>query len=95
MAQNSVTSLKAEDIRAHILDPAHNPLPAGCEQQFQVVCKVAQYMDEYPSDGQLMKLIKVHYQISDDRCRVLIRLARELFKSRFDFDWDFLRAWEI
>lgn len=92
---NSIMQLSADDIRAHILDPGHHPLPAGCEQQFEVVCKIAQYMDEYPSDAQLLKIIKTQYRLSDDRIRVNIRLAREMFKSKFDFDWDFLRAWEI
>lgn len=87
--------LTADDIRAHILDPHKNPLPAGCEQQFKVITKIAQYLDEYPSDGQILKIIKAQYQMSDDRIRVNIRLAREMFKSKFDFDWDFLRAWEI
>lgn len=92
---NSITNLTADDIRAHILEPSKNPLPVGCEQQFQVVCKIAQYLDEYPSDSQILKIIKAQYRMSDDRIRVNIRLAREMFKSKFDFDWDFLRAWEI
>lgn len=95
MANNSITNLHADDIRAHILDPAHNPLPAGCEQQFAVVCEIAQYLDEYPSDSQILKVIKAKHSLSDDRIRVNIKLARDMFKSKFDFDWDFLRAWEI
>lgn len=95
MANNSITKLHADDIRAHILDPANNPLPAGCEEQFRCVCDIAQLLDDYPSDSHIMKIAKIKHKLSDDRIRVNIKLARELFKSRFDFDWDFLCAWEI
>ncbi len=95
MANNSITKLNADAIRAYILDPHGNPLPAGCEEQFRVVSEIAQYLDDYPSDSQIMKIIKMKHKLSDDRIRVNIKLARDLFKSRFDYDWDFLRAWEI
>lgn len=95
MGKSALTTLTADELRAHILDPEHNSLPAGCEKQFEVVTKIAQYLDEYPSDAQIIKIVKLHYNMSDNQIRANIRLAREMFKSKFDFDWDFLRAWEI
>ena len=94
---NSITKLHADEIRAHIQDPENCPLPKGCEEQFNQVCTIAQLLDEYPNDAAIENVIrhKFSYSVSKSAIRNNIKLARELFKSKFDFDWDFIRAWEI
>lgn len=94
---NSIVKLHADDIRAHIQDPEHCPLPKGCEEQFDQICTIAQLLDEYPNDAAIENVMrhKARFDVSKSALRNNIKLARELFKSKFDFDWDFIRAWEI
>ncbi|MCQ2257599.1 MAG: hypothetical protein MJZ41_06345 [Bacteroidaceae bacterium] len=98
MAGNSVMKLNFEIIRAHILDPANNPLPSDCKQQFDLVCECGNLLQEYPEDRQIMKVLRSKSgtsHLSETCLRNTIKLARQVYKSRFDFDWDFWRAWEI
>lgn len=95
MPKVALTSITADQLQAYLLDPEKNPLPVGTEDQFQRLQTIAQYLNQYPSDSQIKQLIKAQYRISENQIRADIKLARELFKSRFDFDWDFMRAWEI
>lgn len=92
---NSIVKLRADVIKAHILDPENNPLPTDCKEQFDIVMQAARLLDDYPQDSQIKEMLRRKYNCSETCARVNIRLAKELFKSKFDFDWDFWRAWEI
>ena len=95
MAGVTLSTLNADLLRAHILDPEHNPLSPQVQERFDRIVTISQYLDEYPSDTHIVKIVKLKYKMSESMIRADVKLARELFKSRFDYDWDFLRAWEI
>lgn len=82
-------------ILAHILDPDHSPLDAKHQQQLSRVTQAARLLDEYPDETHIVQLMKTKYGVSTGQLRRDIGLARELFKTRHTFDWDFWRAWEI
>ncbi|MCR4612712.1 MAG: hypothetical protein K5778_01785 [Bacteroidaceae bacterium] len=82
-------------ILAHILDPDNSPLPPEQQEQLGRVTQAARLLDEYPDETHIVALMKTKYHVTTGQLRRDIALARELFKTRHTFDWDFWRAWEI
>lgn len=92
---NSIARLTHDEIEAHIIDPDNNPLPERCREQFARVIAAARLLDDYPDDNHVIKLMRVKYDVSASTVRRDIALARQLYKSRHKFDWDFWQAWMI
>ena len=90
-----LAELPYDAIQAHILDPDANPLPEKLEGQFKRVLQIARLMDSYPEDMQIIRMMHAKDRTSIGQIRKDISLARELFKSRQSFDWDFWFAWQI
>ena len=98
MAKKGIPSLAEqhyEDIRSHILDPQHSPLPEKLRGQFNRVLQIARLLDDYPEDGHIINMMQVKYKVSVTQLRKDIALAKELFKTNHTFDWDFWQAWQI
>lgn len=98
MAKRGVKSLADQShdaIMAHVLDPENSPLVPELQDQLRRVTQAARLLDEYPNETHIVSLMKTKYNISTGQIRRDIALARELFKTRHTFDWDFWRAWEI
>lgn len=91
----ALAELPYDVIQAHILAPDDNPLPEKLESQFRRVVKIAQLLDDYPDESQLVKMMRVQDRTSIGQLRRDIVLAKQLFKSRHEFDWDFWFAWQI
>lgn len=91
----ALEALPFDIIQAHILDPEDNPLPEKVEPQFNRVLRIAQLMDDYPDEGQLLKMMRSIDRTSVGQLRKDIVLAKQLFKSRHDFDWDYWFAWQV
>lgn len=91
----ALAELPFDVIQAHILAPDDNPLPANMEAQFHRVVKIAQLLDDYPDENQIVKMMRVQDRTSIGQLRRDIILAKQLFKSRHDFDWDYWFAWQI
>lgn len=92
---NSITRLTHDEIEAHILDPDNNPLPERCAAQFKRVLSAAQLLDDYPDDSHVILMMQAKYDVSPSTVRRDIALARQLYKSRHTFDWNFWHAWMI
>lgn len=81
-------------IQAHIMNPDKSPLPDLYKERFDRVIYAAKMLNNYhPSNvsGKLQTL----YRISSRIAKEDVSLAQELFKSKFEFDWDFWKAWQI
>lgn len=85
-----------ETLRAHILDPQQFPLSTREEeQQLRRVQQAAMLMQDYPNEAHVITLLLHSHRITRTQARRDIALAKELFKTDFNFDWDFWRAWQI
>lgn len=82
-------------IQAHILDPENSPLPPALKPKMDRVLQAARLLDNYPSEGHVVKLMQKKYNVAEGTIRKDIQLAKELFKTRHTFDWDFWQAWQI
>lgn len=91
----SLARLTHDEIEAHITDPDNNPLPERCREQFGRVLSAARLLDDYPDDNHVIRLMRAKYDVSPSTVRRDIALARQLYKSRHTFDWDFWQAWMI
>lgn len=91
----SIGNLSHDEIEAHILDPEKYALPDRCQAQFKRVLSAARLLDDYPDDSHVIKMMQVKYDVSASTVRRDIALARQLYKSRHTFDWDFWQAWMI
>lgn len=91
----SLARLTHDEIEAHITDPDNNPLPERCREQFGHVIAAARLLDDYPDDNHVIRLMRAKYDVSPSTVRRDIALARQLYKSRHTFDWDFWQSWMI
>lgn len=91
----SIARLTHDEIEAHITDPENNPLPERCREQFGRVLAAARLLDDYPDDNHVIRLMRAKYDVSLSTVRRDIALARQLYKSRHTFDWDFWQSWMI
>lgn len=93
--QKALAEQSHDVILAHILDPDNSPLEPAQKEQLQRVTQAARLLDDYPNETHIVALMKTKYNVSTGQLRRDIGLARELFKNRHTFDWDFWHAWEI
>jgi hypothetical protein len=87
--------LSHDIIEAHILDPENNPLPPELQEQFNRVMTAARLLDDYPNDSQIVAMLARKYRASVTTFRKDLALAKEVFKTKHTFDWDFWFAWQI
>ena len=87
--------LTSDEIEAHILDPKNNPLPPELKQQFDRVMTAAKLLDDYPDDSHVVAFLARKYNCSITTFRKDVALAKEVFKTKHKFDWDFWFAWQI
>lgn len=66
-------------IQQHIIDPENSPLPEHLRVQCNRVLQIARLLDDYPNESHIINIM----------------LAKELFKTQHQFDWDFWYAWMI
>ncbi|MBR0202429.1 MAG: hypothetical protein IJQ44_08220 [Bacteroidaceae bacterium] len=104
MSKSSVTTHKRlrldeerfETLRNHILDPQQFPLQTREEeQQLRRVQQAAMLIQEYPNEAHVITLMLQSHRITRTQARRDIAIAKEMFKTDFNFDWDFWRAWQI
>lgn len=84
-----------ELIQQHIIDPEKSPLPDNLREQCNRVLQVARLMDDYPNESHIVNVMLAKYRISRTQIRKDIALAKELFKTQHEFDWDFWFAWML
>lgn len=91
----ALEDLRYEQIQAYILDPETYPLPEKVRDQFHRVTCIARLLDEYPADSQIIKMMRAKDRTSEGQLRKDIVLAKQLYKTQHEFDWDFWFAWMI
>lgn len=82
-------------IQQHIIDPENSPLPEHLRVQCNRVLQIARLLDDYPNESHIINIMLAKYRISRTQIRKDIALAKELFKTQHQFDWDFWYAWMI
>lgn len=94
--KRSLDEERFETIRNHLLDPQQFPLQTREEeQQLRRVQQAAMLMQDYPNEAHVITLMLQSHRVSRTQIRRDIALAKELFRTDFNFDWDFWRAWQI
>lgn len=85
-----------ETIRNHLLDPQQFPLQTRDEErQLRRVQQAAMLMEDYPNETHVITLLMQSHRVSRTQVRRDIALAKEIFKTDFDFDWEYWKAWQI
>lgn len=93
--KKKLPSLTHDEIQAYMLDPENNPLPEPQKQQFDRVVAAARLLDEYPDDSHIIKVLQYKFNCSYHTLRNDIELARQIYKTKHTFDWDFWFIWQI
>ena len=95
MAKKMLEELTHDQVMQLVLDPENANISEQQQQHFKRVLSAAQMLDDHPDDAQVFKLLMAKYGISIAQARRDTKLAKEVFKSRHTFDWDFWHLWEI
>lgn len=82
-------------IQQHIIDPENSPLPEHLRVQCNRILQISRLLDDYPNESHIINIMLAKYRISRTQIRKDIALAKELFKTQHQFDWDFWYAWMI
>ena len=101
---NAITASKSKSaleeqsyelIQQHIIDPENSPLPDYLRDRCNRVLQVARLLDDYPNESHIVNILLAKYRITRSQIRKDIQLAKDLFKSQHQFDWDFWFAWML
>lgn len=90
-----LTQLTHDQVQARIIDPEGNQLPQHLEQQFRRVMTAARLIDDDPDEDHLVSMICEKYNCTAHTAHRDIELARQVYKTRHSFDWDFWHIWQI
>ena len=90
----TLSEQRYEVILSFILNPEESPLPGEYREQFNRVKSAAQMLDDYHPNNVIPRLL-AKYNITRYKAQEDVRLAQELFKSKYTFDWEFWQTWQI
>lgn len=93
--RKSLMRLTHDEIEAYILDPENNALPEAQMEQFNRVMSAARLLDSHPDTDHIVSLLQVKYNCAAVTLRKDVELAREVYKTKHTFDWDFWHTWQI
>ncbi len=96
MARKALTDHKYELIKAHILDPENSPLPAEHQALLDRVVSMSKVLDKNPSVIQAVAIHRSKYRdIGKTTAYRDARIAKRLYNSLHEFDYDFWLTWII
>lgn len=96
MAKKALTDEKHELIKAHILDPEKSPLPEQMQEQLDRVVSMAKVLDKNPVTKHAVALhLSKFPHLSETTAYRDARLAKRIYNSLHEFDFDFWQAWLI
>lgn len=96
MSYKSLTELPADIIKANILNPENSSLPAHYQELFDRVVSMTKILQKQPVTRNAIKFHRALYpDISIKIAYSDLQLARQLFTSYQDFDFDFWMTWTI
>lgn len=94
-SKKTLDEQRYEIIQQHLVDPEKSPLPDYLAEQFKRVLQIARLLDDYPNDSHIINIMLAKYRITRTQIRKDMQLARQLFKTQHEFDWDFWFAWQL
>jgi hypothetical protein len=96
MSKPALLELSGEIIKAHILDPDNSPLPEQYREKLNRAVSMFKLLDKHPVAKNAIRFHRVVYpEISLDTAYRDLKLARMVFSSYQDFDFDFWLAWTL
>lgn len=96
MPRKALTDHKYELIKAHIIDPENSPLPAEHQELMDRVISMSKVLDKNPTIKHAVALHRSKYpELSETTAYRDARIARKLYNSFHEFDYDFWQSWII
>lgn len=96
MSRKALTDQKHEKIMAHILDPENSPLPPELKEQLNRVVSVSKLLDQHTT---IKNAVAIHMSKFKEISRATayrdVALARRVYNSTHEFDYDYYRMWLI
>ena len=91
----SLADLSADQIIASILDPEGSPLPVEYEQEKRRVIQAARLWDTYPNERRVAAMLQAKYDVTLRTALRDVDLARQVFKTQHNFDYDAMSTWMV
>jgi hypothetical protein len=96
MSRKAITDQKYELIKAHILDPENSPLPEHLQEQLDRIVSMSKVLDKNPVIKQAVALHRSKFpDLSETTAYRDARLARKIYNSLHEFNYDFWLTWII
>lgn len=96
MARKALTDEKYELIKAHIINPEESPLPEHLQEHLDRIVSMAKVLDKNPTIKHAVALHRSKYKdLSETTAYRDARLARKIYNSLHEFDFDFWLSWII
>ncbi|MGE4568038.1 MAG: hypothetical protein AB7C90_02510 [Bacteroidales bacterium] len=96
MPRTPIDEVNYQLIKAHILTPAESPLNPEQQQMFNRILSAARVLDKNPVTKQAVALHMTKYpEIGRSRAYLDISIAKRLFNTIHEFDFDFWQTWLI
>ena len=96
MPRKSLTDQKYELIKSHILDPENSPLPEEHQELMNRIISMSKVLDKNPTIKHAVALhLSKFPEISQTTAYRDARLARKIYNSLHEFDFDFWQSWAI
>ena len=96
MSKKALTDHKYELIKAHILDPENSPLPDHLKIEMDRVISISKVLDKNPTIKHAVALHLSRFpNLSETTAYRDARLARKIYNSLHQFDFDFWQTWLI
>lgn len=94
MSRKSITDERYEKIKAHILAPEESPLPAHLQEELDRIVSMSKVLDKNPVIKNAVSIHKSKFpHLSDSTAYRDARLARRIYNSLHEFDYDFWLSW--
>lgn len=93
--KTALTDQAYDIIQAHIIDPGNSPLPEKLKERFDRVLQIGRLLDDYPNESHVINIMLAKYRVTRTTIRKDLALAREIFKTQHQFDWDFWFYWML
>lgn len=96
MARPALEDAKYEAIKAHILRPCDSPLPPDQQELLDRVMSIAKVLDKRPIERDAVALhMKKYPDVKRTQAYEDCRMAKRLYNSIHNFDYDFWQTWLI
>jgi len=94
MSKKALSDQRYELIKAHIIDPDNSPLPDHLQGHLDRVVGMAKILDKNPTTKHAVALqCSLFPEISKETAYRDARLARKLYNTNHEFDYDFWMTW--